>query len=128
MHGLDSIDLTDDKVKEKKVIDYDIIITRERYNAGYNLTRMAVMVSGVYFGNEADREQIRGRIHRLSQNHPTVYYVYVHTGILTAIREDYSLVTVAARCIQQETIKEDDWQQLMQRKKAPAKKRKRVKT
>ena len=96
VNAVDSIDLTDQKVQEGKVVDYDVVITRERYNAGYNLTRMAVMVSGVYFGNEADREQVRGRIHRLSQNHPVVRYVYVHTGVLSAIRQDYGLVAVAA--------------------------------
>jgi hypothetical protein len=71
------------------------------------------MVSGVYFGNEADREQVRGRIHRLSQNRPVVRYVYVHTGVLTAIRRDYGLVTVAARCIQQQTIGGADVERLL---------------
>lgn len=111
--AVDSIDLTDQKVQEGKVVDYDVVITRERYNAGYNLTRMAVMVSGVYFGNEADREQVRGRIHRLSQNNPVVRYVYVHTGVLSAIRQDYGLVAVAAKCIQQQTIGDADMDRLL---------------
>ena len=111
--SIDSIDLTDQKVRDKKVDDYDIIITRQRYNAGYNLTRMTVMVTGIYFGNEADRIQLRGRINRLSiQNNDSVYYISVFTGILGKIHKNYEKVKIAAKCLQSKQVSVEDMRKL----------------
>ena len=40
-------------------------------------------------GNEADREQVRGRIPPPLAESPCVRHVYVHTGVLSAIRQDH---------------------------------------
>lgn len=102
------IDLTDEKVEKKEVKDYDIVIGTEKKCTGYNLTRLNVMVSGVYFGNEANRTQIRGRINRLSQNNDTVYYFYVHTGVLSLVYNNHNLAKIASQCIQSKKINQKD--------------------
>jgi len=85
-----TISLTDATVKEKKVPDYKIVITTLAMNAGYNLTRLNVMVTGVYPSNNATREQLAGRINRLGQTYPELTYVTVHCGILSHILDRYN--------------------------------------
>lgn len=84
-----SIFLTDEKVRQGKVHPYKIIITTSRHSTGFTATYMSAFVSGVYFSNEATREQLEGRINRIGQVADTVYYSYIHAGILTYIYQNH---------------------------------------
>jgi superfamily II DNA or RNA helicase len=81
----ESIHLTDEAVEAGKVPDYEIAIVTIRRPEGYTLTRLSAMVTSVYPSNNASREQIRGRLNRLSQKSPDIIERVVHTGVLTAI-------------------------------------------
>ena len=81
--------LTDESVA-KGVHNYKIVITTIKKSAGYTLTKLDVMVTGVYPSNNADREQLEGRINRIGQKSPSVQYITVHTGILTYIMNNHN--------------------------------------
>lgn len=83
--GSSSIFLTDEAVETKKVPDYKVVITTVRKSAGYTLTRLSAMVTSVYPSNNADREQLEGRINRIGQKSPDVIISTIHCGILTYI-------------------------------------------
>ncbi len=97
LKGTDSIELTYDAVRAGEQPDYKVVIVPQRKAEGYTLTRLSVMVTSVYPGNNATREQLRGRINRISQKHDTVTYVTVHNGILTRILANHA----AAKNLQQ---------------------------
>ncbi len=69
--------------------DYDIAVVPMSRHLGYTLTRMSVMVTGVYFSNQASRDQMEGRINRVGQRSKKVTYVTVHCGILTSVLRRY---------------------------------------
>ena len=81
-------------------IDYDIVITRQNFSTGYNLTRMTCMITSVYFSSEPTREQLRGRINRLDQNNPKIEYITVIVGILELVHNNYERVKLISRCLQ----------------------------
>ena len=85
----DSLFLTDDTVAKKQTPDYKIVITTVRKSAGYTLTRLSAMITGVYPSNDATRTQLEGRIDRISQNSKDIDIVTVHTGILTYIMQKH---------------------------------------
>ena len=62
-----SIKLTDQSVQKGETPDYKIVITTKTRSLGYTLTRFDRMISCVYPSNNADREQLEGRINRLGQ-------------------------------------------------------------
>jgi hypothetical protein len=64
------------------------VITTPKHSEGYNLTKMHVMITSVYFSNEATREQLECRINRIG-GHSNVRIIIVHSGILTRIHEHY---------------------------------------
>ena len=70
--------------------DYKVVIVPISKSEGYTLTRCNVMISSVYPSNQASRTQIEGRINRLTQNAKEVYYIIVHTGILTNILQNHN--------------------------------------
>jgi hypothetical protein len=85
-----SIFLTDKSVKDGLYSDYKIVITTIRKVEGYTLTRFNTMITSVYPSNNANREQLEGRINRICQKSDTVYYKIVHTGILTYILKNHN--------------------------------------
>jgi hypothetical protein len=85
MKSGDSIFLTDESVAQGKVHGYKVVIVPQRKAEGYTLTYLSAMVTSVYPGNNATREQLRGRINRLSQKRKEVLYITVHAGLLTSI-------------------------------------------
>ena len=102
LKGGDSIFLTDEAVKMKKVHDYKIVIVPIRKAEGYSLTRLGAMISSVYPSNNATREQIEGRINRIGQKRDTVYYRIVHCGILTYIlkhHDDARVLSLALKSL-----------------------------
>lgn len=80
-----TIYFTDEAVESGKVHDYKVVIVPIQKSEGYTLTRLKTMITGVYPSNNATREQIEGRINRISQKSKTVDFITVHTGILTYI-------------------------------------------
>ena len=80
-----SIFMTDESVESGDMPDYKVVIVSKRKPEGYTLTRMRAMVTSVYPSNNATREQLEGRINRVSQHAKEVHYRIVHTGILTYV-------------------------------------------
>jgi superfamily II DNA or RNA helicase len=83
----ESIFITDETVESGETPNYDVVIVPQRRSEGYTLTRMRVMITGVYPSNNATREQLEGRINRLSQHAKVIHYRKVHCGILTYVLE-----------------------------------------
>jgi superfamily II DNA or RNA helicase len=86
----ESIFMTDETVANKTTPDYKIVIVPMRKSEGYTLTRMRAMVTGVYPSNNATREQLAGRINRVSQKAKTVHYRTVHCGILSYVLKKHA--------------------------------------
>lgn len=88
IHVLDeSIFMTDESVAAGDTPDYKVVIVPMRKSEGYTLTRMRAMVTSVYPSNNATREQLEGRINRVSQHAKEVHYRVIHTGILTYVMQ-----------------------------------------
>ena len=90
MRSGDSIFLTEDAVDEGKIHGYKVVIVPQRKAEGYTLTYLSAMVTSVYPGNNATREQLRGRINRISQKREEVLYRTVHAGLLTSILRNHN--------------------------------------
>lgn len=84
-----SIFFTDESVEAGVTPDYRFVVTTQRYSSGYTLTRLNVMVTGVYPSNQATREQLDGRINRIGQRSSIVTYKIYHTGLLTYTLQRY---------------------------------------
>lgn len=84
-----SIYLTEEAVNEGKIHDYKAVIVPISKSEGYTLTRFQHMITSVYPSNNATREQIEGRINRLSQHAKNIYITTIHVGILTYIKNKH---------------------------------------
>jgi len=76
-----------------------VVITTKRHSEGYTLTKFRIMITSVYFSNQATREQLEGRINRIGQTSPMVRIHVFHTGILTYIHEKYEKVRTLAAAL-----------------------------
>ena len=85
LKGGESLFMTDTAVKNKTIPDYKAVLIPLQLSMGYTLTRLKAMVSGVYPSNNATREQLEGRINRITQTAKTIHYRIVHVGILTHV-------------------------------------------
>lgn len=85
LEGNQSIYFTDSSVNSGKTPDYKIVIVPIKKSEGYTMTRLHVMISGVYPSNNATREQIEGRINRIGQSSEFIIFHTIHCGILTHI-------------------------------------------
>ncbi len=63
--------------------DYYVVITTHRYSMGYSLSKLGVMITSVYFNNQAAREQLEGRINEPNQLRKSIELITLHCGILT---------------------------------------------
>lgn len=88
--GDGSIHFTDDTVKSGTTPDYKVVIVPLSKSEGYTLTRLGAMVTCVYPSNQATRQQLEGRINRLSQHRKKIYYKTLHTGILTYVLQKHN--------------------------------------
>ena len=94
--------LTNDAVQHGREVDYSVVIVRRDQCEGYTATRLGAMVSSVYFTNQATREQMRGRIdritqHRLAKDGLFVEYVTVRCGILHTIAHHYGKAAMLSK-------------------------------
>lgn len=71
----------------------DIIITTIRHSEGYTLTKLGVMITSVYFSNLATREQLDGRINRISQERTEIVKMLIMTTLLDVINDNYNYVS-----------------------------------
>lgn len=85
-----TIFLTDEAIKNKKIHNYRVVIVPKRKAQGYTLTALSVMITSVYPSNNATREQLAGRINRMGQKTEPLLYYTIHIGILTTIMEKHS--------------------------------------
>lgn len=69
--------------------DYDVVIVPLNKSTGYSLTKLKVMITGVYPSNHATRDQLEGRIIRIGQKEKFIRFKTVHCGILTYIMENH---------------------------------------
>lgn len=76
---------TDETVERKLTHDYKFVLTTLNNSTGYTVTRLSKMITSVYPSNNATREQLEGRINRVSQNSDSVEYITIHCGILSYI-------------------------------------------
>jgi hypothetical protein len=68
---------------------YHVIITTPRHSTGYTLTACDLMITSIYFTNQATREQLEGRVLRMGQKSPIVDIEILHTGILSYTLKHY---------------------------------------
>ncbi|KAJ9466035.1 hypothetical protein DIPPA_14936 [Diplonema papillatum] len=87
--GGPSIFLTSEAVEKKSIPPYRVVVVPVRKAEGYSLTYLTSCVTSVYPCNAATREQLDGRVNRISQRADTVSYFTFHCGILTYIRENH---------------------------------------
>lgn len=66
-----------------------VVIATPSHAEGYNLTRFNVMITGVYFTNQATREQLEARINRIDSISPTIRIMVIHAGIISYIHANY---------------------------------------
>lgn len=72
------------------------IITTARHSTGYTITGMHTMITSVYFGSQASREQLDMRLNRIGQPSKVLTYYTVHCGILTRVMERYDRIKSVA--------------------------------
>ena len=80
--------------------DIRIVITTPTHSVGYTLTKIRVMITSVYFGNQATRTQLEGRINRIGQWSSEIKVITVHAGILSKIFERYENVRSLAKILE----------------------------
>ncbi|CAH6421210.1 Hypothetical protein POVR2_LOCUS307 [uncultured virus] len=98
--GIRAIDL----ITSTNPIDYkpntkpklDAIITTSRHSTGYTITGMHTMITSVYFGSQASREQLDMRLNRIGQPSKVLTYITIHCGILTRVMERYDRIKSVA--------------------------------
>lgn len=66
---------------------YDVVLVTVKQAEGYTLTRLTAMVTCVYPSNDATRQQLEGRINRISQRAKKVDYYTYHAGMLSNLYE-----------------------------------------
>lgn len=77
-----------------------VVITTPTHREGYDMTKYKVMISGVYFSNEATRQQLERRINRVNQISDVVRIVIIHAGILSYVHEKYDGVRNMASALE----------------------------
>lgn len=76
-----------------------VIITTPQHSTGYTITGMHTMLTGVYFSNQATRDQLDGRLNRIGQPSTSITIVTVHCGLLSYVLAKYDHVKSVADAI-----------------------------
>jgi len=90
-----SINLTAENNKD----GIQVVITTFRNNSGYDVTAARIMITAPYFTDECTRQQLEGRIHRISQHHPEVFYISLHCGLLSYTMKNHNLARIISKSI-----------------------------
>lgn len=91
-----TINLPPDLPADDPLNRLDIVITTLKHSAGYTLTKCDMMITGVYFSNQATREQLLGRIVRMGQRSKQVDIETYHTGLLSYTQKRYESAKAVA--------------------------------
>lgn len=67
----------------------EVVITTPKYAEGYTLTGSRVMLTGVWFSNQATREQLEGRLNRIGQPSDLIRVITVQAGLLSYVQRRY---------------------------------------
>ena len=118
----EDIHLTNAAVQNHAERDYAVVIVRRDQCEGYTVTRLGAMVTSVYFSNQATREQMRGRIdritqHRLERDGLYVEYVTVRCGILVSVEANYGKAAVLSKALAGKNLHHADVQKLIKMSK-----------
>lgn len=89
---------TDETVKNGER-DWRFVISPISKSEGYTCTRISCQLSSVYFSNDAQRTQIKGRINRIGQASDNVLYYYYTCGVLERFYESYQNATNAKKML-----------------------------
>lgn len=113
------IHLTAKTVEESTEESFQVVLVRQDQCEGYTVTALGAMVTSVYFSNQATREQMRGRIDRLTQHRLAskglfVEYVTVQCGILKNISANYAKAGLLSQAMSGKRLNAKDMQQLKQ--------------
>ena len=69
-----------------------VVIATTGKSEGYTLTKLGVMITSVYFSNLATRQQLDGRINRISQVRPEILKITISTSLLELVQSKYQYV------------------------------------
>ena len=116
------IHLTAKTVRESTEESFHVVLVRQDQCEGYTVTALGAMVTSVYFSNQATREQMRGRIDRLTQHRLAskglyVEYVTVKCGILKNVSANYAKAGLLSQAMSGKNVSNKDLQQLLQLRK-----------
>jgi hypothetical protein len=75
------------------------IITTIHHSTGYTITGMHIMITSVYFSNQATRDQLNARLNRIGQPSLYVKIITVHCGLLSYVLEKYEGVRTLAEAM-----------------------------
>ena len=75
------------------------IVTTPSQSTGYTITGMSTMLTSVYFGNQATRDQLDARLNRIGQPKSSITIVTVHCGLLSYVLEKYDQVKSLAEAL-----------------------------
>lgn len=64
------------------------VITTPNHSTGYTLTKIHIMITSVYFGNQSTRTQLEGRLNRIGQKNTIKIYT-LHAGVLSYVFKKY---------------------------------------
>lgn len=59
------------------------VITTKQHSEGYSMSLMGIMITSVYYDNQASREQLEGRLNEPNQLRPSIILLTIHAGILS---------------------------------------------
>lgn len=76
-----------------------VVITTVRKDTGYDVTASRIMITAPYFTNQARRQQLEGRLVRISQKSPEVLFETLHCGILSYVMENHDVARILAKSI-----------------------------
>jgi CO dehydrogenase/acetyl-CoA synthase epsilon subunit len=112
------IHLTTQTVREGTEQAFHVVVVRQDQCEGYTVTALGAMVASVYFSNQATREQMRGRIDRLTQHRLEskglyVEYVTVSCGILVNIAAHYEKAAMLSKALSGKGVSKKDLQKLL---------------
>lgn len=93
--------LTDKTVESGKMRPYKVVVAMDRHNTGYSVTYLKAMVKGVYPSNQANREQMEGRINRMGQSAKKVPVSTVHCGVLSYIMRNHDKAANASAALRE---------------------------
>lgn len=99
-----TLHLTDNSDRATGTVDpveaaCNVVVVRMSQSEGYTVTKLGVRVTSVYFSNQATREQIQGRLIRISQRRKAVRCVEVVAGVLRNVKKKYDSAALQSACV-----------------------------